>query len=37
MSDVFFTEMQIPKPDYSLGVGGKSHVAMTGVIVKSGV
>lgn len=30
MSDVFFDEMKIPKPDYFLGVGGKSHGVMTG-------
>lgn len=30
MSDVFFEEMQIPKPNYHLGIGGASHGAMTG-------
>jgi UDP-GlcNAc3NAcA epimerase len=30
MSDVFFDEMEIPKPVYSLGVGGGTHGAMTG-------
>ncbi|MBE9059132.1 non-hydrolyzing UDP-N-acetylglucosamine 2-epimerase [Sphaerospermopsis sp. LEGE 08334] len=30
MSDVFFTEMQIPSPQYHLGIGGGSHGAMTG-------
>lgn len=30
MSDVFFDEMEIPRPQYSLGVGGGSHGAMTG-------
>ena len=30
MSDVFFEEMGIPKPDYHLGIGGCSHGAMTG-------
>lgn len=30
MSDVFFDEMKIPKPNYTLGVGGSSHGAMTG-------
>ena len=30
MSDVFFEEMDIPKPAYSLGVGGGNHGAMTG-------
>jgi UDP-GlcNAc3NAcA epimerase len=30
MSDVFFTELGIPKPDHHLGVGSGSHGAMTG-------
>lgn len=30
MSDVFFDEMEIPKPAYTLGVGGGSHGVMTG-------
>lgn len=30
MSDVFFKEMQIPQPDYYLGVGSGLHGAMTG-------
>jgi UDP-GlcNAc3NAcA epimerase len=34
MSDVFFEEMKIPKPDYNLGVGGKSHGAMTGQMIE---
>ncbi len=34
MSDIFFTQMQIPKPDYFLGVGGKSHGAMTGQMIE---
>ena len=34
MSDVFFEEMQIPKPSYFLGIGGKSHGAMTGEMIK---
>lgn len=34
MSDVFFTEMKIPKPDYFLGIGGKSHGAMTGQMIE---
>ena len=29
MSDVFFTELQIPKPDYDLGISGGSHAQMT--------
>ena len=27
MSDIFFEEMNIPKPDYYLGIGGKTHGA----------
>jgi len=34
MSDVFFEEMKIPKPNYYLGVGGKSHGAMTGQMIE---
>jgi len=30
MSDIFFEEMNIPKPNYFLGIGGKSHGAITG-------
>lgn len=30
MSDVFFEEMQIPKPDYHLGISGGTHGQMTG-------
>ncbi len=34
MSEIFFKEMQIPKPDYFLGIGGKSHGAMTGKMIE---
>jgi UDP-GlcNAc3NAcA epimerase len=34
MSDIFFDEMQIPKPNYFLGIGGKSHGAMTGRMIE---
>ena len=34
MSDVFFNEMKIPKPDYFLGIGNKSHGAMTGQMIE---
>ncbi|AWY01066.1 UDP-N-acetylglucosamine 2-epimerase [Marinomonas primoryensis] len=34
MSDVFFEEMQIPKPNYFLGVGAKSHGEMTGQMIE---
>jgi UDP-GlcNAc3NAcA epimerase len=30
MSDIFFEEMDIPRPDYRLGCGGLGHGAMTG-------
>jgi UDP-GlcNAc3NAcA epimerase len=34
MSDIFFEEMQIPKPDYFLGIGSKTHGAMTGQMIE---
>ena len=30
MSDIFFKELNIPKPDYNLNANGKSHGEMTG-------
>ncbi len=30
MSEVFFEELQIPKPKYNLGIAGGSHAEMTG-------
>ena len=30
MSDVFFEELDIPKPDYNLGISGGTHGKMTG-------
>lgn len=30
MSDIFFTELELPAPDYHLGVGSGSHGAQTG-------
>jgi UDP-GlcNAc3NAcA epimerase len=30
MSDIFFEQMAIPRPDYHLGIGGGLHGAMTG-------
>ena len=30
MSDIFFRELDIPKPDYNLGISGGTHGKMTG-------
>ena len=30
MSEIFFEQMDIPKPNYNLGIGGGTHGAMTG-------
>ena len=34
MSDVFFEEMDIPKPDFFLDINGLSHGAMTGQMLE---
>ena len=34
MSDVFFKELNIPKPDYNLGINSASHGVMTGRMLK---
>jgi UDP-GlcNAc3NAcA epimerase len=34
MSDIFFKEMEIPKPDYHLGIGSLSHGAMTAAMLE---
>lgn len=34
MSDIFFDEMKIPRPNYFLGIGGKSHGVMTGQMIE---
>lgn len=34
MSDVFFEEMEIPKPDYNLNINGLTHGAMTGQMLE---
>lgn len=33
MSEVFFKELNIPKPDYNLGINGESHGKMTGLML----
>ena len=35
MSDVFFDEMQIPKPNYFLDINGLGHAAMTGQMLEN--
>src|SRR2546422_5083877 len=35
MSDVFFQELEIPKPDIHLGVGSGSHAAQTARIMEA--
>ncbi|MEN8147889.1 MAG: UDP-N-acetylglucosamine 2-epimerase (non-hydrolyzing) [Campylobacterota bacterium] len=34
MSDIFFEEMQIPKPHYNLNINGMGHGAMTGQMLE---
>jgi len=34
MSDVFFDEMKIPRPNYFLGINGLNHGAMTGQMIE---
>ena len=34
MSDIFFDEMEIPKPDFNLNINGLSHGAMTGQMME---
>ena len=34
MSDVFFSELKLPKPDHFLGIGGLSHGKMTGKMIE---
>ncbi len=34
MSEVFFREMQIPSPDYNLGIGSASHGSQTGHMIE---
>lgn len=35
MSDVFFTEMEIPNPKYQLGISGNTHGVMTGQMLEA--
>jgi len=35
LSDVFFEELEIPKPDYNLGIGSGSHGAQTGRMLEA--
>lgn len=35
MSDIFFEELNIPKPDYNLGISGGSHGKMTGRMMEA--
>lgn len=35
MSEQFFEELDIPKPDYNLGISGGSHAEMTGRMMKA--
>lgn len=35
MSDIFFEELSIPKPDYNLGISGGSHGKMTGRMLEA--
>lgn len=35
MSDIFFEELDIPQPDYNLGISGGGHGAMTGKMLAS--
>jgi UDP-GlcNAc3NAcA epimerase len=30
MSDVFFEDLEIPRPDHYLGIGSRTHAAQTG-------
>ncbi|MBV8285121.1 MAG: UDP-N-acetylglucosamine 2-epimerase, partial [Candidatus Eremiobacteraeota bacterium] len=34
MSDVFFSELSLPKPRYELGVGSAGHGAQTGEMMR---
>jgi UDP-N-acetylglucosamine 2-epimerase (non-hydrolysing) len=35
MSDIFFEELNIPKPDYSLGIGSGNHGELAGTYMRS--
>jgi UDP-GlcNAc3NAcA epimerase len=35
MSDIFFEELEIPRPDHQLGIGSNSHGAQTGRMLEA--
>ena len=35
MSDIFFDEMKVPKPDYSLNIGSGTHGKQTGLMISA--
>jgi len=35
MSNPFFRQLEIPKPDVNLGIGGSSHAVQTAEIMKA--
>ncbi len=37
MSDIFFKEMQIPRPDYNLNINGLGHDVVYSILIKKGL
>ena len=35
LSEIFFTELEIPKPDYNLGIGSAMHGVQTGRMMEA--